>query len=683
MRRWMHFAARRAIATARSSNNPTLLRRQNQVLSKLIQSGRLHEARQVFDSLPHRNVITWNSMLGGYVRHRELALARRFFDKMPQRDVVSYNSMLSGYALSRDGGELKEGRCLFDQMPLKDTVSWNTMISGYARNGRMDEAIHLFDTMPEKNVISWNTMITGFLGVGDVRRATELFERMPVRDAASLNALVSGLIRNDMLEEAEIILLQSRTINKIEGAVDAYNTMIAGYGQRGKVEKARRLFDLIPCQHYQERKGSEEIKKTHPYQKYFKRNVVSWNSMIMCYVKAGDLCSARALFDEMPERDLFSWNTMITGYVQAQEMEEAQSLFQGLLDPDARSWNLMICGFTQKGEVEQAQEFFDRMPQKSIVSWNTMIAGYEQNGDYEGAIELFSKMQVVGEKPDWHTLSSVLSACAGLAILHLGTQIHQLITKTIVADIPINNALITMYARCGNLMDAKAIFDGMKMQRDVVSWNAMIGGYAQHGLASKALALFEDMKRRKIRPTHITFTAMLNACGHAGLVDEGRREFDSMVHEFDIVPRVEHYASLVDLIGRHGQLEDAMEVINSMTVPPDKAVWGALLGACRVHNNVELAWVAAKALAEVEPESSAPYVLLYNIHADKGRWDDAIKLREMMDKYRVLKLPGYSWIEMCGNVHIFVSGDRSHPLSNHIYSLLESSNRIIRDLQLD
>lgn len=622
-------------------------------------------------------------MLGGYVRHRELALARRLFDEMPQRDVVSYNSMLSGYALSRDGGELEEGRHLFDRMPLKDAVSWNTMISGYARNGRIDEAKSLFDAMPEKNVVSWNTMITGFLGVNDVRRAIELYERMPVRDAASLNALVSGLIRNGRLDEAEEILTQSGAVNEIEGIIDSYNTLIAGYGHRGNVEQAQRLFDLIPYQPYPERKGGQEIKEMDRCLKYFKRNVVSWNSMIMCYVKAGDICSARALFDEMPERDLFSWNTMIRGHVQAQEMDEAESLFHKLPDPDARSWNLMICGFTQKGEVEKARGFFDRMPQKSIVSWNTMIAGYEQNGDYEGAIELFSRMQVVGEKPDRHTLSSVLSACAGLATLHLGTQSHQLIAKTIVADIPINNALITMYARCGNLMDARAIFDGMEMLRDAVSWNAMIGGYAQHGLASEALELFEDMKKRNVRPTHITFIAVLNACGHAGLVDEGRKEFDSMVNEFGIVPRVEHYASLVDLVGRHGLLEEAMEVINSMAVPPDKAVWGALLGACRVHNNAKLARVAAEALVEVEPESSAPYVLLYNMHADEGRWNDAIELREMMDKRRVVKQPGYSWIEMHDGVHLFVSGDRSHPLSNEIYSLLEGNNKVIRDLQLN
>ncbi|KAJ0988299.1 hypothetical protein J5N97_006655 [Dioscorea zingiberensis] len=666
MRRLTQLTLRRALTDGRHGGlDHDFLRRLNKSLFELIRSGQLREARRVFDSLLQRNVVTWNSMIGGYVRHRELAKARKLFDQMPERDVVSWNSMLAGYALSRDPRELEEGRRLFEVMLEKDTVSWNTMISCLARNGRMEEATRLFERMPGKNVVSWNTMITGFLGVGDVGNAMDLFERMPVRDAASLSALVSGLIRNGKLIEAENVLLKSESIRDIKGAVDAYNTLIAGYGQCGKIEDARRLFNMIP-------------KKNHG----FKRNVISWNSMIMCYVKAGEVRSARMLFDEMPEKDIISWNTMITGYVQVLEMDEAVNLFLELPEPDAMSWNTIVCGFTQKGDVVQARWYFQRMPEKSLVSWNTMIAGYEQNADYDGAIELFAQMQAAGEKPDKHTLSSVLSACAGLATLHQGMQIHQLIIKTTVADIPINNALITMYARCGNLMEAKVVFDEMKLQKDVVSWNAIIGGYAQHGLARDALAIFAEMKRVNVKPTHITFISVLNACGHAGLVDEGRRHFNSMINEFGIMPSVEHYASLVDLIGRQGQLDDALDVINGMLVLPDRAVWGALLGACRVHNNVALARVAAEALANVEPESSAPYVLLYNMHADEGRWDDASEVREVMDRKKIVKQPGYSWIELQNRVHIFVAGDRSHPLSSEIYSLIDSCNRVIRDFEL-
>ncbi|XP_058096714.1 pentatricopeptide repeat-containing protein At1g62260, mitochondrial [Magnolia sinica] len=649
-------------------------RLRNKTISLLIRSGRLSEARRVFDEMLQRNVVTWNSMISGYVRQREISNARKLFDAMPERDIVSWNVMISGYVSCLGRGHIEEGRWLFDRMPERDTVSWNTMISGYARNGRMEDALNLFQRMPGRNVISWNAMISGFLQHGDISTAIEMFERMPTRDSASLSGLISGLIQNRKLEDAADVLLKIGRVDSAEDAVDAYNTLIAGYGQSGRVDEARQLFDQIPLPLYQER-----VKKRDLIQR-FERNIVSWNSMIMCYVKAGNINSARELFDEMPERDLVSWNTMITGYVHASDLEEAASLFHEMPDPDSRSWNSMISGYAQKGELELARDFFEKMPQKSLVSWNSMIAGYEQNGDYEGAMGLFFQMQSDGGKPDKHTLSSVLSACSGLAALHLGMQIHQRISKTVIPDIPINNSLITMYSRCGNITDAKAIFDDMQMQRDVVSWNAMIGGYAQHGFAGEALDLFREMKTLKVRPTHITFISVLNACTHAGLVAEGRRQFDCMVHEFGISPRVEHFASLVDVIGRHGQLKDAVELIEGMPVAPDRAVWGALLGACRVHNNMDLAQIAAEALMIIEPESSAPYVLLHNMYVDADRWDDATEVRMMMERNKIRKQPGYSWIELHSKVHVFTAGDRTHPHADEIHTFVESFCRVMKDL---
>lgn len=617
-------------------------------------------------------------MIRGYVQSGELVLARQLFDEMPERDVVSWNVMISGYISCRGSiRHIDEGRYLFDRMPRRDPVSWNTMISGYARSGRMEDALSLFNQMPERNVVSWNAMITGFLHNGDVRMAIETFERMPNRVSASLSALVSGLIQNGKLEEAEDVLVKTRMVNGEVNIIDAYNTLVAGYGQTGRVEKARKLFDQIPFRKYQE---EEEDSKMTENTGSFERNIISWNSMIMCYTKAGDTLAARQLFDEMPERDVVSWNTMISGYVHTLDMEGAVSLFDLMPERDTRSWNSMISGYAQNGDLETAHDFFERMPQKGLVSWNSMIAGYEQNGDYETAMALFIQMQSIGEKPDRHTYSSVLGACAGLTALNQGMQIHQRVTKTVIADVPIKNALITMYARCGNIMDARSIFDNMKTLKDVVSWNAMIGGYAQHGFASKALELFGEMKAMKVWPTYITFISVLNACAHSGLVAEGRRQFDSMVHDFGIAPRVEHFASLVDVIGRHGQVKDAMEVIATMPVKPDGAVWGALLGACRVHNDMDLARVAAEALMLVEPESSAPYVLLYNMYADAGKWDDATELRMMMEDNNIRKQPGYSWIELHSRVHVFVAGDQSHPNAADILALLESCNRVIKDL---
>ncbi|KAL0345277.1 UNVERIFIED_CONTAM: Pentatricopeptide repeat-containing protein, mitochondrial [Sesamum radiatum] len=616
------------------SQGPRELRSANKKITELIRGGRLEDARALFDRLFHRNTVTWNSMLSGYVQHRQIAKARRFFDEIPEKDVVSWNLMISGYVSCRGRRYLEEGRYLFDKMPERTFVSWNTMISGYAKNGRMEEALKLFNSMPEKNVVSWNAIITGFLKDGDVKRASELFKRMPKRDAASLSALVSGLIQNNDLDEAEKVLFEYGKIGDgKEDLIHAYNTLIAGYGQKGRVEDARRLFDQIPMCRDSGSEGST-----------FERNVVSWNSMVMSYVKAGDMASARELFNQMEVRDTISWNTIISGYVHVSDMEAATELFSKMGTPDALTWNSIVFGFAQAGNMELALQYFERMPQKNRVSWNTVIAGYEKNAGFKEAVKLFVQMQAEGEKPDRHTLSSLLSICAESVAQHLGMQI-QLVTKLVIPDIPLSNSLITMYARCGAISEAKTVFNEMNLKKDVISWNAMIGGYASHGFAKEALELFESMKSSKVTPSYITFISVLSACAHGGLVDEGRSYFRSMISEFGIEPRAEHFASLVDVVGRYGQVEEAMDIISRMPIEPDKAVWGALLGACRVHHNVELAKVAAEALMRLEPESSGPYILLYTMYADAGRWNDADEIRMIMENNNIKKERGYSRVD--------------------------------------
>ncbi|KAL1550131.1 Pentatricopeptide repeat-containing protein, mitochondrial [Salvia divinorum] len=618
------------------SHVPPEILRANKKITALIRSDRLDEARDFFDGLWQRNTVTWNSMLSGYVKRREIAKARWLFDEMPERDLVSWNLMISGYMSCRGRRYVEEGRQLFDEMPERSVVSWNTMISGYAKNGRVDDAFTLFNAMPEKNVVTWNAIITGLLDNGRVKTASELFRVMPERDAASLSAMVSGLIQNDQLDEAGMLLSEYGELGEgTDDLIHAYNTLIAGYGQKGRVRDARRLFDKIPfCSH--EGSGRKSM---------FARNVVSWNSMIMAYVKVRDMASASDLFNEMESRDIVTWNTMISGYVNESDMETATKLFFDMKTPDILSWNSIISGYARAGKMKLALDFFQKMPQKNQVSWNTMIAGYEKNGGIKEAVELFHCMQMEGEKPDRHTLSSLLSICAERAAQLTGMQVHQLVIKIVIPDNPLYNSLITMYAKCGAISEARTVFDEMKSQKNVISWNAMIGGYASHGFAREALELFELMKCFKVKPTYITFISVLSVCAHGGLVEEGRSYFKSMVEDFGIKPRVEHFSSLVDVVGRHGKLEEAMDIINSMPVEPDKAVWGALMGACRMHNNVELARIAAQALMKLEPESSGPYVLLYNMFADAERWNEADEIRMVMEKNNIKKSRGYSRVD--------------------------------------
>ncbi|GJN00239.1 hypothetical protein PR202_ga17655 [Eleusine coracana subsp. coracana] len=541
----------------------------------------------------------------------DVRAAHSFFDTMPVRDTVSWNTLLAAYARSSHTNHLTGARRLFDEMPHRDTVTWNTLLSAYTRRGMMDEAEKLFNEMPHRNTASWNTMVTGFFVVGQVKKALDMFEAIPVKDSASLSSLVSGFTRNGWLHEAEEMLTKRLREMDMDKAVDAYNTLIAAYGQAGKVHDARRLFDMMP--------KAQRHHKGDKRRVLFERNVVSWNSMMMCYIRTGEICSARALFDEMPDKDLVSWNTLIAGYTQVSDMDEAEKLFLEMPDPDPVSWNLMIQGFAQRRKMEHAQGYFDRMPERGTIAWNTMISGYEQNGDYDDAIKLFQRMLEVGERPDRHTLSSVLAACASLAMLNLGVQLHQLLEKSFLPDIATNNALITMYSKCGELANAEAIFYQMT-QKDLVSWNALIGSYDHNGHATEALWLFEEMRRAKVMPTHITFISLLSACGNAGLVSEGRMVFDTMVHEYGLTAKVEHYAALVNLVARHGQLEDALKVIKNMPIAPDRAVWGSFLGACSAKNNVTLAQMAANELSKIDPDSSAPYVMIHNLHAREGKW---------------------------------------------------------------
>ncbi|XP_071729385.1 pentatricopeptide repeat-containing protein At1g62260, mitochondrial [Rutidosis leptorrhynchoides] len=610
----------------------SMIRILNTKIKTLIKNTTLDDARLMFDKSKDKNTVTWNLMLDGYVKRNEIVKARQLFGEMPVRDSVSWNTMISGYVRCKC---LDEGRLVFDEMPCRDIVSWNTMISGYAKIGRMNEALKLFNQMPNRNVVSWNAMVSGYLQNGDSKNAVSFFKKMPKRDAASLSALVSGLVQNGELDKAGTFLLEITCENDDRlDLVHAYNTLIAGYGRIGRIEDARRFFDRIPYGNNNQMRSDR-----------FKRNLVSWNIMIMSYVKAKDVVSARILFDQMTERDTYTWNTMINGYIETCDIEEACNLITKMPNPDVYTWNSLLLGFSEVGQLEKARELFRRMPRRNRVSWNTIIAAYEKHKQYREAIELYIEMQLEGEKPDRHTLSSLLSACAEIADIHLGIQIHPQVTKFFIPDVPLNNSLITMYARCGAITEARAIFNEMKLCKDVISWNAMIGGYASHGYATKALELFASMKKVSVKPTYITFISVLNACANAGLADEGRMHFNSMVNEFGIKPRVEHYATLVDIMGRNGKLEEAMDVIKGMVVEPDKAVWGALLGGCKVHNNIKLARVAAEALIRLEPESSTAYVLLHNMYADIGQWEDATEIRMLMEKHNIRKSAGYSLVD--------------------------------------
>jgi pentatricopeptide repeat protein len=374
--------------------------------------------------------------------------------------------------------------------------------------------------------------------------------------------------------------------------------------------------------------------------------------------------------------DAFSFGSVIQACGNLEALEEGKQVHAHIIKTEFELHvfvgSVLIAMYNKCRSIDNARQVFDKMCKQDVITWTTMIAGYNENGHGEEALKLLCQMLQAGLKANQFTYTNVLKARAGLAAMEHGKRVHACIIKSgFEEDLYVENALITLYARCGSICSAWEVFDRM-IERDTISWTTMIAGYAQHGFASRSLELYEQMQRAGLKADHVTFTVVLSACSHVGLVDEGRHYFNSMNHNHGIEPKMEHYACMVDILGRAGKLDEAWEFINKMPFQPGALVWQTFLGACRIYDNIDGAKHTAEHLLELEPHDSSTYVLMSNIYAAAGRWDDVAKVRKMMKDKGVKKDPGCSWIEVRDKVHAFVVGDRSHPKTEKIYAKLES-----------
>ncbi|KAJ4961418.1 hypothetical protein NE237_021328 [Protea cynaroides] len=403
----------------------------------------------------------------------------------------------------------------------------------------------------------------------------------------------------------------------------------------------------------------------------------------------GDMTYARLLFNEMHKPRSFLWNTLIKGYVKNDLSIEATSFYQKMhrvgVRPDTftHPFVLKACAqvddlwtgqevhvhvvkfglhcnaivrtelmmmYVKVGELGSADYLFETMSDRDLVAWNALIAVYVQTGNAGKALGMFHEMVLAGIKPDSVTVVSVLLACADLGCLEIGKQIDQFVMKEILdSNLFVNNARLDI-------------------------------GYAMNGESDKSLHLFSVMQNMGVQPNQVTYLGILSACGHAGLVREGQSYFEEMVKSNDcnIQPRLEHYACMVDLLGRSGHLEEAFDFIKRMSIEPDAGVWRALLGACTIHKNIELSQNVADILFNLAPEIASYHVLLSNIYAAAGRWGDVEKVRQKMRKKGVKKVVAYSSVEASSEVHVFHGGDRSHPLSSNIYEALAELIKLIK-----
>lgn len=519
-------------------------------------------------------------------------------------------------------GPVRDAREVFDEMTDRSTADWNAMISGYWNWGSECEAKGLFDVIPddERNVITWTAMITGYSKMKNLKQARSYFNQMPNKSVVSWNAMLSGYAQNGFYEEA----------------LSLFNQMVS--------------VGVSP-------------------------NETTWVAVICSCSSSGDPGLAESIVKRLDNMEiwmnLFVKNALLDMYAKCGRIELAQEKFEELgVNRSLVAWNTLISGYMKTGDLMSARRLFDQMPEKDAISWNTMIAGYAQNGESSLAIDLFKEMVKWGIMPDEVTMVSITSACGHLGAMELGNWVIEFITlNQIKLGMRGYNSLIFMHSRCGNMNEAKRIFQEME-SRDVVSCNALMTGFAAHGNGIEALKLLQEIKGKGIEPDRITYIGVLTACSHAGMEEEGRKIFESIE-----APDIDHYACIVDLLGRVGKLDEAKRMMGKMPMHPHGGIYGSLLNASTVHKRIDIGEFAANKLFELEPENSGNYVLLSNAYASAGMWNEVGRIRNLMETRGVTKTTGWSFVEHDGKMHKFMAGDHGHVRSVDIYNLLAELRR--------
>ncbi|PKU75927.1 putative pentatricopeptide repeat-containing protein At3g25970 [Dendrobium catenatum] len=675
----------RYYSSSRGRNTPNLV-------SAFRTHGFLIKSRKFTDTY------TWNNVLADYCRWSELDDAQKLFDEIPQRDIVSWNSLIAGYVLRGSyehacllfgkmlhkrlfcnqytlGSVLKSVSCSF-QLVIgnqlhsfvvktgldRNVFSGSALVDMYAKCGSLSDAHLAFKSIAEPNTVSWNTIISGYAKEGDASTAYLLFcqmEREGLKPDESSFASLLPLL-NDRSCYKVMVQVHAKII-KFGWVVDAivYNAAITAYSECQSIIDSKKVFeDMVGI-----------------------RDLVTWNSMLAAYADHGFMGDAVKLFMRMQDIgiafDIYTFTSVISACFECGQisqgrilhalvvksgMEGAPSISNALIGMYIRSND--ICN------VEDAVKCFNSIEFRDAVSWNSILTGFSQNGFSEDALKFFCHMQAVSVRIDHYAFSATLRSCSDLAVLQFGQQVHGLVLKSgFGSNDFVSSSLIYLYSKCGIIVDAKKSFDESCKDSSVI-WNSIIFGYAQHGLGEIALDLFHKMQELGVKADHITFVGLLSACSHSGLVKEGSKILKSIQPTYGIPLRMEHYACGVDLFGRAGNLTEAKDLIESMPFEPDSMVWMTLLGACRIHGNMDLASHIAKSLLESEPTVHSTYVILSNMYAGFGYWDGRAMIQRAMRDRGVTKVPGWSWIEVNKKLHSFNAEDRSHPQSGEIYDSL-------------
>lgn len=621
-------------------------------------------ARNTFDQIPKKNIFTWNSMLSAYTRFGRFREAVNCFYHLLLASGLRPDSYTFPPVL-KACGNIVDGEKMHCWV-LKLGFEWDVFVAAslvhmYSRFGFLCIARQLFNDMPVRDLGSWNAMISGFCQNGNAAEALDVLDEMRSEGVKMDPVTVASLLPVCALADDIVIgmLIHLYVVKHgLEADVFVSNALINMYAKFGILGHARRVFEQMEV-----------------------RDLVSWNSIIAAYEQNDDPNTALGLFKKMQllgfRPDLLTAVSLASIVSQLSDRQSSQCVHGFIV---RRHWfvedvvigNAVVDMYAKVGAIDSSRTLFEELPVKDVISWNSLITGYAQNGLASEAIEVYQMMEEHREIiPNQGTWVSILPAYSHVGALQQGMRIHgRLIKNCLYLDVFVGTCLVDLYGKCGRLDDAMSLFYQVP-RTSSVPWNAIISCHGIHGHGDQTLKLFNQMLDEGVKPDHVTFVSLLAACSHSGLVDEGQRFFYVMQEECGITPSLKHYGSMVDLLGRAGRLEMAYDFIKNMPIQPDASVWGALLGACRIHGNVELGSFASDRLFEVDSENVGYYVLLSNIYANVGKWERVEKVRSLARDRGLKKTPGWSSIEVNNKVDVFYTGNQTHPKCVEIYKELK------------
>ncbi|KAL4561479.1 hypothetical protein LXL04_033645 [Taraxacum kok-saghyz] len=641
-----------------------------------------------------------------------------------QSDLYIGNALIDMYARF---STLDKARQVFDEMPKRDTVSWNSLVSGYSAHEEWEEALDTFYQSRTAGLTPDSFMLSSVLpacsGLNTITEG-QIVHGLSIKLGINIstrvcNALLSMYLKSNNLQDCHKVF--NETAIKDTGT---WNTIISGYSQATLYQESITLFmemlqkhqpDLLTvtsvlhaCSHIQD---LESGKFVHNYMVIngYECDTTASNILINMYAKCGDAHTARKVFNKMKTRDLTSWNSLINGFMIASLYEESMDIFTSMktdMKPDFVTYvtilpvctflmslklakeihcetiksgfnssiivrNSLIDVYAKCGKMEDALNQFEYMKDRDIVSWNTIISACSHSDNYNLGFRIINQMRIEQILPNVATLLSTLPLCSNLESKRQGKELHAFIFKlNFELNVPIANALIEMYSKCGNLENSIRVFDQTKV-KDVVTWTAMIYAYGMYGQGEKSVTAFENMKSARIIPDRIAFLAIIFACSHSGLVEKGRAYFTQMTKYYKITPKIEHYACVVDLYSRSGQLPEAEKFILSMPMPPDASIWGSLLSGSRKFVHTNIIERVSKRIIELNPNNPGYYILVSNIYASLGKWEEVKNVRKLIKVKGFKKIAGRSWLEIDKKVYVFSSGDKWFEQYEEVRKLLE------------